>query len=75
MTSIIGSTGVHIVDINSDAEAQHLKSPSWNESFLWIMKDEFRIITVHLIKDICEIKRQTTSLSPPAVIFHWQSTF
>ena len=29
MTSIIGSTGVHIVDINSNAENQHLKSPSW----------------------------------------------
>ena len=29
MTSIIGSTGVHIVDINSNAEDQHLKSPSW----------------------------------------------
>jgi len=28
MTSIIGSTGVHIVDINSNAENQHLKSPS-----------------------------------------------
>ena len=28
MTSIIGSTGVHIVDINSNAEDEHLKTPS-----------------------------------------------
>ena len=32
MTSIIGSTGVHIVDINSNAEDEHLKTPSWKIS-------------------------------------------